>query len=111
MPKSDILCWNSAEAAAKKKASPSAKSTPQTSRPGTPAKAAASTSKKELPPKAVSQLQADMEGLGMASEQRVEEEPPPVVSMAKEKIIEQIKNDESSEKSKPVLSLVVVGEP
>jgi hypothetical protein len=55
-------------------------------------------------------LQSDMEGLGMSQmELKTHEPSPPIVSIAKEKIIEQIKREESDEGSMPLLSLVVVG--
>ncbi|GAA5958289.1 hypothetical protein JCM21900_001340 [Sporobolomyces salmonicolor] len=69
----------------------------------------------------VSQMSADMEGMGLGERKNLvgttadeddevqaeEEGPPPAMSMAKEKILEEVRAREKDEK--PVLSLVVVG--
>ncbi|CEQ39607.1 SPOSA6832_01148 [Sporobolomyces salmonicolor] len=69
----------------------------------------------------VSQMSADMEGMGLGERKNLvgttadeddelqaeEEGPPPAMSMAKEKILEEVRAKEKDEK--PVLSLVVVG--
>lgn len=61
----------------------------------------------------VSQVQQDLQGLGLEDEDGYVKEDVstlPSISIAKEKLIEQIKAQEREEGFKPVISMVVVGE-
>ncbi|KAI5480838.1 elongation factor 1 alpha-like protein [Pseudohyphozyma bogoriensis] len=121
-------------AAAKMKKTPSQTPSARTSRPTTPAPGT-STPKPKPTPKTpstkppvagpVSQLRSDLEGLNLvpsssggerassqtrsdAGSDDIDSSPPtPVISIAKEKILEEVRKKEAEEK--PVLSLVVVG--
>lgn len=107
----------------------SAASSAASTRPGTPSNAVPKVSLKKGAPPAlaktaapgpVNQLRADMEAMGLVKpekslkeqekmqvEQQKAEEETPVLSLSKEKVLEEIRAKEKDEK--PVLSLVVVG--
>lgn len=118
-------------AAQKKKATGSSKaSTPASSRPGTPTKSSSkhkpqtssnlsksSTLSAEAGPSkstaSTSQLSQDLKGLGLDDEDVYTQEDVstlPTISIAKEKLIEEIKQKELEADFKPVLSMVVIGE-
>jgi len=118
-------------AAQKKKGASSSKaSTPASSRPGTPNKGsqkskapqpsglsksnvadnAPSTSRQAA---STSQLNQDMKGLGLDDDDAYLPEDTtalPKVSIAKEKLIENIKQEEQDANYKPILSMVVIGD-
>lgn len=121
---------NNKLAAQRKKIAGSSKSTtPASSRPGTPTKtthkgkpaASSSLSKSSTlpsevgtshPPASTSQLSQDLKGLGLDDDDVYTPEDTsalPTISIAKEKLIEEIKQKELDSEYKPVISMVVIG--